>query len=121
MIEFKNVSFSYKTQENQGVKNISLMINDGETVFFCGESGCSKSTFLRLVNGLIPHYYDGNLSGQLLLNGKDITKEPLYEIAKQVGSVFKIQELSFLIQKQPAKLYLLVKIWHCHQKKLKTD
>lgn len=95
MIEFKNVSFSYKNQENGGIKNVNLTINDGETVVFCGESGCGKSTILRLINGLIPHYYDGNLTGELLLDGKDITKQPLYEIAKKVGSVFQNPRTQF--------------------------
>lgn len=95
MIEFKNVSFSYKTQDDRGIKNINLKINDGETVVFCGESGCGKSTILRLINGLIPHYYEGKLSGEVLLNGKNITEEPLYEIAKKVGSVFQNPRTQF--------------------------
>ena len=95
MIEFKNVSFSYKNQENEGIKNMNLRINDGETVVFCGESGCGKSTTLRLINGLIPHYYDGSLRGEILLDGKEITKKPLYEIAKKVGSVFQNPRTQF--------------------------
>ena len=90
MIQFNNVSFSYaRSEELSGLHDINLTINDGETILLCGESGCGKTTLTRLINGLIPHYYEGSLSGEVLINGKDIGKLPLYETAKLVGSVFQ--------------------------------
>ena len=56
MIEFKNVSFNYARSEEASVKDIDLTINDGEMVLLCGESGCGKTTLVRLINGLIPHF-----------------------------------------------------------------
>ena len=90
MIEFRQVSFTYGSgkQEN-GLYDINLTVDDGEVVLLCGESGCGKTTLTRLINGLIPHYYDGKLSGEILIDGKDISKSPLYETAKIVGSVFQ--------------------------------
>ena len=55
----------------------------------CGESGCGKTTLTRLINGLAPEYYDGQLSGEVLVNGKNTAKTPLYELSKIVGSVFQ--------------------------------
>ena len=63
MIEFENVSFSYEGQEHGGLHGISLKIADGECVLFCGRSGCGKTTVTRLVNGLIPQFYQGELRG----------------------------------------------------------
>ena len=63
MIEFENVSFSYEGQEHGGLHGISLKIADGECVLFCGRSGCGKTTVTRLVNGLIPQFYQGELQG----------------------------------------------------------
>lgn len=54
-----------------------------------GGSGCGKSTLTRLVNGLIPHFYDGEISGKVTVNGLDIAEAQLYDTAKLVGSVFQ--------------------------------
>lgn len=90
MIEFKDVSFSYAAGEQKNsLHNINLTIGEGELVLLCGESGCGKTTVTRLINGLIPHYYEGELSGEILIDGKNVSKLPLYETARMVGSVFQ--------------------------------
>lgn len=90
MIEFKKVCFSYGAGEQEsGLYHIDLRIKEGEVVLLCGESGCGKTTLTRLINGLIPHYYEGSLSGEILIAGKEIPQLPLYETAKLVGSVFQ--------------------------------
>ena len=70
-------------------------IQDGETILLCGESGCGKTTLTRLINGLIPHYYGGKLTGQVLLDGKELKDYPLYQIGQRVGSVFQNPRTQF--------------------------
>ncbi len=96
MIEFKDVSFSYNTVtpdgENvpvTGLSGLNLTINTGEFLVLTGSSGCGKTTVTRLINGLIPHYYKGELSGTVILDGENISEKPIYETAKKVGSVFQ--------------------------------
>ena len=90
LIEFQNVTFTYQSREREsGVYNLNLTIPDGQVVLLCGESGCGKTTLTRLINGLAPEYYDGQLSGEVLVNGKNTSKTPLYELSKIVGSVFQ--------------------------------
>ncbi len=91
MIEIKNVSFSYAdgNQNGNSIEEINLSIRQGEVVVLCGESGCGKTTVTRLLNGLIPHYYEGKLTGEVWMNGENISERPLYETAKTTGSVFQ--------------------------------
>ncbi len=95
MIEFKNVSFSYQGDEAAGVYDINLTIKDGEFVLLCGRSGCGKTTITKLINGLIPHYFSGELSGEVLIDGRAVKDTPMYELAKKVGSVFQNPRTQF--------------------------
>lgn len=90
MIEFKNVCFTYNGgSEKDGIKDINLTIQKGETLLITGGSGCGKTTVTRLINGLIPHFFEGNLTGEVLIHGKSISKESIYQTSKYVGSVFQ--------------------------------
>lgn len=95
MIELKQITFSYSGQERGSLQNINLTVQDGECILLCGRSGCGKTTITRLVNGLIPRFYAGDLSGQVLINGQDIADYSMYEIAKHIGSVFQNPRTQF--------------------------
>lgn len=91
MIEIKEVSYSYGFHEKSGagVENINLGIKKGEFVVLCGRSGCGKTTVTRLINGLIPHFYEGELKGEVRIDGLDIAKSELSDTAAVIGSVFQ--------------------------------
>ena len=91
MIELKQVTFRYdNAPENaHSIRNINLTIQNGECVVLCGRSGCGKTTITRLINGLIPHYYEGDLSGYVSVNGAEIKNQQLSKISQRVGSVFQ--------------------------------
>ena len=87
MIQIDHVTFSYgeETEHTGGVRDIELQIKRGEFAVLCGESGCGKTTITRLINGLIPHYYEGKMSGGVWVNGAEVSKQPLYDTAKNRG------------------------------------
>lgn len=91
MIELKNVSFRYGSRtEFGGVSHINLTIRDGETVLLTGASDCGKTTVTRLINGLVPQFFAGELSGEVILDGTyRVDQAELYETARLVGSVFQ--------------------------------
>jgi energy-coupling factor transport system ATP-binding protein len=68
---------------------VSLHIKQGECVLLCGESGCGKTTLTRLINGLIPHFYEGEFSGRVSVAGRDVSRTKPDALARVVGSVFQ--------------------------------
>lgn len=90
MIQLENVTFTYNGSEEKGnLKNINLSIRQGEVILLCGESGCGKTTLTRLINGLIPWYYEGELNGIVRVDGKEIREQPLHILSRKIGSVFQ--------------------------------
>ena len=96
MIEFKDVAFLYeKGCSNGKIENINLTIHDGEVVLICGESGCGKTTLTRFIYGLFPHYYEGTLTGQTIVEGIVVKNVSLYALSGVVGSVFQNPRTQF--------------------------
>jgi energy-coupling factor transport system ATP-binding protein len=89
IVEIEHVSFQYKGSEDGLLQEVSLQVKKGEMLLLCGASGSGKTTLIRLMNGLIPHYYPGELSGEVRVAGYDIAKTPLYDLAGVVGTVFQ--------------------------------
>lgn len=95
MITIDNASFGYEG-EKEALRNVSLHIKKGECVLICGESGCGKTTVLKLMNGLIPHFTNGKIQeGTVVADGLNVAERPLYELAERVGSVFQNPKSQF--------------------------
>ena len=100
MVELKNVSFCYGSENAEcmyasSLKNIDLTVKTGECVLLTGPSGCGKTTILRLINGLIPHFYPGALSGDILIDGGSVKERELYDTALIIGTVFQNPRTQF--------------------------
>ena len=95
MISFQNVSFTYAESGNGGVLDLNLIVRSGECVLLCGPSGCGKTTVTRLANGLIPHFFHGNLSGQVSVNGMDTRETEIAALSDAVGTVFQNPRTQF--------------------------
>lgn len=96
MISFQNVTYSYQESgEPKSLDSINLEVKDGECILLCGKSGCGKTTITRLLNGMIPNFYEGKLQGTVMVDGKNLFNLPMYEISKRVGSVFQNPRTQF--------------------------
>ncbi len=90
MIEVRNVHFRYQHgEEGAGLSGVDLHAAAGEVIVVTGSSGCGKTTLTRLVNGLIPHFFEGDLSGEASVAGRVVADTPPAEAADVVGSVFQ--------------------------------
>jgi len=92
LISIKNLTFYYSGGDKPSLRDINLEIHDGEFVLLTGPSGGGKSSLCRCLNGLIPHFYGGKITGKVEVNGLDVTKHSTKELATMVGMVFQDPE-----------------------------
>ena len=92
IIKFNDFSFKYSSSDANILENINLSIKSNEITVLAGPTGCGKSTLLRSIVGLIPNMYDGEYSGEVIVDGIKIKDAEIKEIAKRVGFVFQNPE-----------------------------
>jgi energy-coupling factor transporter ATPase len=92
VIETKGLTYTYPGVSRQSIADVSLKIDKGEFTLITGPSGCGKTTLCRCFNGLIPHFYQGEMKGEINVAGLNIAEHPIYELAKHVGLVFQNPE-----------------------------
>ena len=87
MIQFDQVGFSYDGSARPVLRGVSLRIEEGELCLVIGHTGSGKSTLLGAVNGLVPHFTGGTLSGRVVVDGRDTARCKPRELADVVGVV----------------------------------
>ncbi|NDE88837.1 MAG: ATP-binding cassette domain-containing protein, partial [Micrococcales bacterium] len=101
MITLKDLTFSYlradgsPASETPLLNRVNLEIPAGEFVLICGPTGSGKSTLLKALTGLAPSFTGGLLSGQVIIDGQDLTGKAPFEFANLVGYVNQQPEGSF--------------------------
>src|SRR5690348_10052110 len=87
MIELRNISIVFNqgtVNENQALSNISLRVKEGDFITIIGSNGAGKSTLFNTIAGTYQP-----TSGAILVNGKDVTRDPEYKRAKYIGRIFQ--------------------------------
>lgn len=97
MITFDNFSFRYEERDKFTLKDLNLTIQTGEFVLLTGRSGCGKTTLIRCLNGLIPHFYPGESKGDILLDGHSLLELKPSDLAGKVGTVFQDPRSQFFM------------------------
>lgn len=92
----KDLSFRYHTRTTTAIRNINLSLEPGQIMLLAGSSGCGKTTLMRCINGLIPHAYQGTMTGEVLIHGQPVTGMGLSEISKNVGTLLQDPERQIL-------------------------
>lgn len=92
VIETKNLTYAYPGSAKPSIRDVSIRIEKGEFVLITGPSGCGKTTLCRCFNGLIPHFYQGELKGEIMVEGLNVAKHAIHELARHVGLVFQNPE-----------------------------
>ncbi len=92
IIETKDLTYTYPGATKPSITEVSLTIEKGDFVILTGPSGCGKTTLCRCFNGLIPHFYNGNLEGEITVANLKVNDQEIHQIARHVGLVFQNPE-----------------------------
>lgn len=92
IIEAKDLTYAYPNATKPAIHKVFLKIEKGEFVILTGPSGCGKTTLCRCFNGLIPHFYQGELTGDIQIAGLNVADNPIHKLALHVGLVFQNPE-----------------------------
>jgi energy-coupling factor transporter ATPase len=92
IIDTKNLTYTYPGGTKPSIRDVSIKIEKGEFTLITGPSGCGKTTLCRCFNGLIPHFYQGEITGEITISGLKVSENPIQELAKHVGLVFQDPE-----------------------------
>jgi energy-coupling factor transport system ATP-binding protein len=89
LLEIERLTFRYRRATEPALHDLELSLDAGEVLLVAGPSGCGKSTLIRAINGLIPHAYPGELTGQVRIEGRATAEIRLRDIALTVGTVLQ--------------------------------
>ena len=88
-VEIKNLHFTYPESKKSILNGIGLKINKDEVITIVGLSGCGKSTLCYCICGIIPHVFEGDMQGEVLIFGNSTKNMKLPAISTNVGIVFQ--------------------------------
>ena len=89
IINLDNVSYKYPLTDALALHNLSLQVNEGEFVAVVGPNGAGKSTLCYALAGFVPHFFKGELTGAVVVDGRDLHKSTLSEWVLTVGLAFQ--------------------------------
>ena len=89
IISFEHTSFQYEGQIQENLRDVNLTIKSGEFLVITGQSGCGKTTLTRCINNLIPRFFEGVLSGEVIVSGRSIKESDAGEAGKEIASIFQ--------------------------------
>ena len=89
VLEVKDFSFKYRQTKRKALKKISFQVEEGSFLCIIGSNGSGKSTLCNALVGLIPHYFAGKMSGQVIVDGVSTEECTIAELSPKIGLVFQ--------------------------------
>ena len=105
IVKLENLSFRYARGTVPALSDINLSVQAGEFVGITGPAGAGKTTLLSCINGVIPHYYSGELHGRVVVDGLEVGSSTFRDLASHIGSVFEdpdFQMVSITVEEEIA-------------------
>src|SRR5258708_6290407 len=95
LAEFQHLTYTYPGAEHAALSDIELTLARGLSLVV-GDSASGKSSLLRVLNGLVPHFHGGRVRGDALVLGGSVLPPPTPRLARKVGFVFQDPETGFV-------------------------
>jgi len=92
IIEVKDLSYTYPNFTEPTITKLNLRVERADLILLTGPSGCGKTTLCRCLNGLIPHFYGGELKGEVVVSNLSVREHSISELSQNVGYVFQNPE-----------------------------
>lgn len=89
LIELNNVTYHYPLTKNPALDGVSCNFGKGKVYGIIGGNMSGKTTLCNLIRGLIPYFYQGSLTGEVLIDGVDVRKWDETELSIKIGYVFQ--------------------------------
>ncbi|MDL2260223.1 ATP-binding cassette domain-containing protein [Deltaproteobacteria bacterium OttesenSCG-928-K17] len=96
MLRVENLGYRHLRAEVPALGGLDFQLNSGQVLVVCGHSGSGKSTLLSILSGLIPHYFKGELSGRVTLDGDEPRQSSLRQWGRRTGLMMQNPETQFL-------------------------
>jgi len=92
---FQHLTYHYPGSDQPALADIDLLLEPGLTLI-AGDSASGKSSLLRVLNGLVPHFHGGRVRGDAVVLGDSVVDTPTRHLAREVGFVFQDPETGFV-------------------------
>lgn len=96
MLQLENVTFTYPGQEHPTLKDLSVQIEKGTFLAVVGSNGSGKTTMCKLFNGIIPHFFVGDIEGKVTVDGVNTLSSDVSALSEKVGYVYQDFENSIV-------------------------
>jgi len=97
ILRCNHLTYRYPEGESDALSDVTVQVRPGEFILLVGASGSGKSTFLRALNGLVPRFYGGTISGEVLVDGRPLDTLSQREIVTAIGFLHQDPERQLLL------------------------
>lgn len=88
-IDLQNVTYTYPLADKPSIEDVTLSFDKGKFYAILGANGSGKTTLCNIIRGFIPQFFQGDIKGEVKLQGKNLSEFSLAELAPKMGYIFQ--------------------------------
>lgn len=88
-IDLQNVTYTYPLADKPSIEDVTFSFDKGKFYAILGANGSGKTTLCNIIRGFIPQFFQGDIKGEVKLQGKNLSEFSLAELAPKMGYIFQ--------------------------------